>query len=433
MGASQLSKWALVAIGLFVLAVGLLISSLRAQPQPSNSSACQNPTLTVGPEEDPSLQQLIDRAAPGTIMRLKPGTYNVHLQITRSLTLCGDGPQQTILKGVQENPYLPIPVIKIFNATGAIEVTLEGLLVTKGQAGRDGGGIVSGGQARVTLKNVKVSAHESFGIANDSKGQLTLQDVEISDNGSSGLFVAGEEPKVVLQRVLIAHNGAKSSLCDGLHGILTINPDTKVDKASYSLEDVKFVGNKCDGLHIEDIAQVTGQRLQMLDNGGGIWLEGAITASLTDVEVGNNHIWGISLFEGVAGLKQGTQGIEVTYASPQLILQRAKIFNNQFNGLSVSNSAVAKLQGVTVEGNGTHPACRTNDHIICNGVEMNKGAQVTIQDSTIRENMVWGVAAYLKKCGYSSDDFTGKVVLEGHNIIAGNNKAGKQQGEVCLP
>ncbi|MBI1741952.1 right-handed parallel beta-helix repeat-containing protein [Candidatus Acetothermia bacterium] len=431
MSALQTAKWMLLALSI-AISIGLV---RIGNDWPTIYNDCQNPTLTVGPEEDPSLQQLIDRATPRTIMHLKPSTYNVHLQITRSLTLCGDGPQQTILKGVvdQENPLLPIPVIKIFNATGAIEVTLEGLLVTKGQAGRDGGGIVSGGQARVTLKNVKVSAHESFGIGNDSKGQLTLQDVEISDNGSSGLFVAGEEPKVVLQRVLIAHNGAKSSLCDGLHGILTINPDTKVDKASYSLEDVKFVGNKCDGLHIEHIAQVTGQRLQMLDNGGGIWLEGAVVASLTDVEVGNNHVWGISLFEGVAGLKQGTQGIEVTYASPQLILQQAKIFNNQFNGLSVSNSAVAKLQGVTVEGNGTHPACKTNVRAVCNGVEVSKGAQVTIQDSTIRENMVWGVAAYLKKCGYSIDDFTGRVVLEGHNIIEGNNKAGKQQGEVCLP
>jgi hypothetical protein len=51
----------------------------------------------------------------------------------------------------------------------------------------------------------------------------------------------------------------------------------------------------------------------------------------------------------------------------------------------------------------------------------------------IRGNADWGVAAHLRKCGYSSDDFTGQVTFEGRNVIAGNNTAGNQQGEVCLP
>jgi hypothetical protein len=41
--------------------------------------------------------------------------------------------------------------------------------------------------------------------------------------------------------------------------------------------------------------------------------------------------------------------------------------------------------------------------------------------------------ARLVKCGYFRDAFTGRLVLEGHNVIEGNNTAGNQQGEVCLP
>lgn len=53
--------------------------------------------------------------------------------------------------------------------------------------------------------------------------------------------------------------------------------------------------------------------------------------------------------------------------------------------------------------------------------------------SQILGNADWGLVAVLKKCGYDGNDFTGEVIFEGTNTIEGNNTAGNQQGEVCLP
>jgi sugar/nucleoside kinase (ribokinase family) len=62
----------------------------------------------------------------------------------------------------------------------------------------------------------------------------------------------------------------------------------------------------------------------------------------------------------------------------------------------------------------------------------------------------WGVAAYLKKCGYNMDHFysTGEVTFQGTNVIEGNDTSGNHMvegnpgnhpfkdlpdGQVCLP
>lgn len=74
-----------------------------------------------------------------------------------------------------------------------------------------------------------------------------------------------------------------------------------------------------------------------------------------------------------------------------------------------------------------------------------------IVDSAITNNMDWGIAALLRKCGYNENYFTGKKVeFLGNNVIEGNNKSGNQNdmgnpgnhrwnqpdipdGQVCLP
>jgi len=54
---------------------------------------------------------------------------------------------------------------------------------------------------------------------------------------------------------------------------------------------------------------------------------------------------------------------------------------------------------------------------------------VEISNSTIRNNTDWGIAAWLRKCGYDENDFTGMVLWQGR----GNSIYGNGEGDVCLP
>lgn len=80
-------KWLSVAI-LTVLAV-LMSSSGQGQP------SC---TVTVQPGQ--SIQEAIDRASEGAVICISADNfpYMEHLTITKSLTLRGAGPEETILK-----------------------------------------------------------------------------------------------------------------------------------------------------------------------------------------------------------------------------------------------------------------------------------------------------------------------------------------------
>jgi len=70
---------------------------------------------------------------------------------------------------------------------------------------------------------------------------------------------------------------------------------------------------------------------------------------------------------------------------------------------------------------------------VCTGVFLRAKPQLKLIDSKITNNADWGIAALLKKCGFTEDAFDGAVNLEGVNTFQGNNQSGRQQGENCLP
>ncbi|MGQ9478036.1 MAG: right-handed parallel beta-helix repeat-containing protein, partial [Candidatus Bipolaricaulia bacterium] len=158
--------------------------------------------------------------------------------------------------------------------------------------------------------------------------------------------------------------------------------------ANVSLVNSTVSGNGSEGLEVWDSANVSLQNSTVSGNGdGGLWMWGYANVSLTNSTIsGNGH-----------------------------------------GGLSVGYSARVTIKGSTIEKNGTDENCAKADYI-CNGILVRWGSQTTIIDSIIRNNTDWGVAAYLKKCGYGDNVFTGKVIFQGNNQIYGNGK-----GNVCLP
>lgn len=144
----------------------------------------------------------------------------------------------------------------------------------------------------------------------------------------------------------------------------------------------------------------------------GVAVLGQGKVSLTKSQLHNN-------FVGVAA--HGTSQVQLT---------GSQLFNNFFFGLVACTEF--KPQGVVPERSST---VSVNNVIIFGhyGIALSGQSRLMLRDSTVRENTDWGVAAYLQRCGYSEDNFNGQAILEGTNVIVGNNTAGNHQGEVCLP
>jgi len=97
-------------------------------------------------------------------------------------------------------------------------------------------------------------------------------------------------------------------------------------------------------------------------------------------------------------------------------LTNSQVSDNGEHGLVVGESAQVTMEESLIEGN-------------YNGIFVAEETHVELADTTIRNNIGWGIAAWLRKCGYDKGNFTGTVLWQGRgNQIYGNGK-----GDICLP
>jgi len=213
------------------------------------------------------------------------------------------------------------------------------------------------------------------GLWVQGRARVTLHDSTVSRNWAYGLYV-GRSARVTLQNSQVSDNGGWGGLMVG-------------DSAQVTLQNSQVSGNGDDGLNVWSSAQVTLQNSQVSGNGGD-----------------GLYVWG----------------------SAQVTLQNSQVSGNEWAGLVVWGSARVTGEGSLIEGNGADENCRRTDRF-CNGLMVAEKAHVELRNTTIRNNTDWGIAAWLKKCGYLWDDFKGMVLWEGR----GNTIEGNGQGDVCLP
>jgi len=197
--------------------------------------------------------------------------------------------------------------------------------------------------------------------------------------------------------------------------VISIESDKKIE---VTLEKLTITGAKLGAPGItfeEDGIQVRGEAVLKLH---GVRVQGNEDDGIEAKDSAALEIIG-AVIEG-----NGGDGIEVKDSAAGEISD-VQILGNGDDGIEVGGSATLEVQDSLVAGNGKDPACR--DDLICNGIEVRGGAEVTIGSSTIENNLGWGVAAWLVKCGYAADDFTGTVKFQGFNMIADNSR-----GPVCL-
>jgi len=381
---------------LFGLGAALALVVL-AEENSGPAGAAQSCTITLSPGD--SIQQAIDNASSGAVICLQAGTWNENINIGKSLTLKGASRDQTTLKSAREST----PVVHV-SSTSPIEVTLEGLTLTRASGGcpvrpdRCAIGLVMRGQVRVTIKNSQISDNRDVGLWVTDFAQATVQNSQISNNRYAGLAVTGFAQATV-QNSQISNN-ENYGLGVG-------------DSAQVTVQNSQISNNEDVGLGMGDSTQVTVQNSQISNNGyGGL----AVWGSAARVTVQNSQI-----------SNNGYDGFFV-WSSAQVTVQNSQIFDNESSGLEVWGANQVTMEGSLIEGNGTDERCRRADWI-CNGIVVKGTRHMELSDTTIRNNTHWGIAAWLRKCGFNEDDFQGTVLWQNR----GNRIYDNGQGDVCLP
>lgn len=252
----------------------------------------------------------------------------------------------------------------------------------------------------VLIEGLGVTASASDGIV--AYGESTLQEVQITQSGRNGIHLRGTG-------VVTLNNAQISANTTGL---------TAESSSRLFTENSQISRNTGVGLSVRGSAQVSVANSTLSANGeNGCTVEGTAVATLHGAVISEN---------GRGGL--------LVMGSARLNLWSSQVTANKFDGVWARGSANVEVRQSTVENNGTDRGCPKADQY-CHGIEAWEKAQINIISSKITNNADWGVAAYLLKCGYATDSFTGKIALDTNSQIAGNNKTGNHPapGDVCLP
>jgi parallel beta-helix repeat protein len=282
-------------------------------------------------------------------------------------------------------------------------------------------------QAGVTIaKELQVEAEEGGKVTLMANGweapvlslvgvaKVELVGLELS-NGSEGLLVGADAQATI----------SNSTLSGNRWGILLWG-SAQATISSSSLSENLF------GIGLLGSTQAAISGSTVSENKYGIWLEDLAQAAITNSSLSKNGDDGIRLEDSAqvtisnSTISGSGLGIELR-DSAQATISNSSLSKNRLFGILLLGSATVTLKESTVEKNGTYSECAKADWS-CNGITVSGESRTTIIASKIINNADWGIAAWLKKCGYYDDFFTGKVVFEGTNTIEGNNTSGNQNG-----
>jgi len=234
--------------------------------------------LTVCPSDCDyaSIQEAIEMASSGDIIEVGAGAYLENLVIDKSLTLLGEGPDQTIIYGAGG------PTVVISSG----RVHIEGFTITGGketEEGRwDGDGISIEGSAAVDIQNIAVKCNDNSGIEVRDYAKVTIQANTISHNGW-GLSM-GADARATVQDSSIKFNRLSGILLRG--------------SAHADISDAIVSFNWGNGISLWDSAEGSIENNWISYNDGdGILLAAWARADIRDNEITNNEGWGVAAYE----------------------------------------------------------------------------------------------------------------------------------------
>ncbi len=266
-------------------------------------------------------------------------------------------------------------------------------------------------------------------------------------------FLRETPPQPLLLEVKVGPAGNFSELSEAIAAAapgatVRLQPGNYFDSVIIA-KDLTLVGSGCDRTVISQM--LIGARgvveIRDLTVGGQVWrafepqikIGGEAQVTLCHIQIIGNRYQGLMVVDSAhAALEDcivsgnGYYGI-VVGDKAQVSVSDSIISYNEMSGLYVLGQAQITLEGSIIESNGIGDYTNLAD---LSGIAVLGKARLTVRNSVIRDNVGWGVFAYLEKCGLSYNDFRSYndfYAFSGEVILQNNEIYGNGMGDVCLP
>ncbi len=217
----------------------------------------------------PTIQEAVAAAQPGDTIKVRPGTYQGQISISKDLTISGESQELVLIHNKDYRGESPWEAIRI---TGSAAVAIEKVSVIDSVVG------IRAEEAQITLRQAKLSNnYVAIGIFN---GQLTLVESQLSSS-LIGVLLATESP---LPNRIEGNQFHENSVAIAVgQSSRVIIRENKIYDAVKS--DWPGLGA---GIELGDSAEASIQGNIIQNNATGIVLEGSARATIQDNAIQDN-------------------------------------------------------------------------------------------------------------------------------------------------
>jgi parallel beta-helix repeat protein len=161
------------------------------------------PADIIVPIDFPIIQQAIDAADEGDVIKVLPGTYTEQINITKSLTIIGSGAKSTVIEAPLVLDTNVLGFTYIVEVNNGAEVSMKGFTI-KGPDGADcpdstGVSVLDGGILNLNYVVNKGCTQHAIWIGGPEQiGHATITNTFITDYQDHGVFALGPDATVTM-------------------------------------------------------------------------------------------------------------------------------------------------------------------------------------------------------------------------------------------
>ncbi len=284
-----------------------------------------------------TIQEAVAAAQPGDTIKVRPGTYQGQIIISKDLTISGESWELVTIHNKNYLGEIPWEVIRVI---GPATVTIEAVSIIDSMAG------LFAREAQITMRRARLSNnHVAIWIFN---GQLTLVESQLSSN-RVGVSLGTKGP--LLNRIEGNQFHENSTAIFVGHSSRVIIRDNEI----YGAVESDWPGRLGIGIELGGSAEASIQGNIIQDNAIGIVLEGSARASIEGNQILGNALNGVIVQDSAQALLINNQISQNGFSS--LVLGYSPLFlgdpfsRPQGFGVAVGLAASAELRQNRVEGN----------------------------------------------------------------------------------